>query len=67
MEGRKMHPVRGVIGGILFGLGLAMVLVSLGVIAFGTTALWIVMVLGFAAVVAWSTVGPVRGSGEPGP
>jgi hypothetical protein len=60
-----MHPVKGVIGGILFGLGLAMVLGALGVIAFGTTALYVVMAIGFVAVVAWSTVGPVRGSGEP--
>lgn len=64
MSGRKMHPIRGVIGGILFGLGLGLVLASLGVIAFGSTALLIVMALGFVAVVLWSTVGPVRGGND---
>ena len=60
MKDRKMHPVRGVIGGILFGLGLAIVLGTLGVIAFGSTALYLVIAMGFLAVLAWSTVGPVR-------
>ena len=38
MSARKIHPVRGVFAGILFGLGLTMLLISLGVVTFGTNA-----------------------------
>ena len=60
MRGRKIHPIRGVIAGILFGLGLALLLISLGVVTFGTNAPLVVFVIAFLAVLAWSIFGPAR-------
>jgi hypothetical protein len=60
MSGRKIHPVKGVIAGILFGFGLMMLLISLGVIPFGTNAPWLVFLIAFVATVLWSIFGPTR-------
>jgi hypothetical protein len=71
MRGRKIHPIRGIFGGILFGLGLALILISLGVVTFGTNAPFVVFVIAFLAVLAWSIFGPARkskgGTDEPAP
>jgi hypothetical protein len=40
---RKRHPFRGFFGGLLFGFGLAMALVSFAVIALGTLTVWVVV------------------------
>jgi hypothetical protein len=60
MSGRKIHPIRGIFAGILFGLGLSLVLISLGVVTFGTNAPFVVFAVAFVAVVAWSIFGPAR-------
>jgi hypothetical protein len=61
MSGRKIHPIKGVIAGLLFGFGLMMLLISLSVITFGTNAPWLVFLIAFVATVLWSIFGPVRG------
>lgn len=42
----KRHPVRAIFGGILFGLGLALLLINFKVIALGTNAPYVVFVIG---------------------
>jgi hypothetical protein len=60
MSGRTIHPIRGVLAGILSGLGLAVLLISLGVVTFGTNAPFVVFGVAFVVVVLWSVFGPVR-------
>jgi len=60
MRDRTIHPIRGVVAGILFGLGLTLLLISLGVVTFGTNAPFVVFAVALVAVVLWSIFGPVR-------
>ena len=61
----KKRPVRGGIWGLLFGLGVALLLIAFNVIAFGTMPPYVVAVLGVVAGVLWGIYGPAKGSDEP--
>lgn len=58
----QRRPIRGVLYGIVFGLGLALVAVGQGWAALGTWPPFIIFALGLIAAVAWSTVGPAKGA-----
>ena len=54
------HPVRGAFAGLVFGLGLAMVLISCSVIALGTLVPFLVVVFGLVVGIVISLVAPAR-------
>jgi len=57
----KKHPIRGLFWGLFMGVGLALILIGRGVIAFGDTVSFIVVVLiGMAISVVWSMFGPAK-------
>lgn len=59
----KRHPFRGLVGGLLLGLGLALLLLSYAVVPFGSATPWIV-IGGFAVLGAlWGLFGPRRRRG----
>jgi hypothetical protein len=64
---KKTHPIRGFLWGILFGLGLAIVLVVTGVIPLDLSQMAIVLVLGVALGVLWSLFGPAKPPRGPAP
>ena len=57
---KKGHPIRGVLWGIMFGLGLAGVLVVTKVIPLDLTQMIVVLAAGIAAGVLWSLFGPAK-------
>ena len=64
----KKHPIRGAIWGVPMGLGLALLLAGQGVIAFGdTTPFIVVVVIGMLISIAWSMFGPAKEPKEPAP
>ncbi len=56
----RRHPVRGLLWGLLGGLGAALFLIGRAVIAFGTLAPVVVIVLFGILGVVWGWVGPAR-------
>jgi len=58
----KRHPVRAIFGGILFGLGLALLLINFKVIALGTNAPYVVFVIGVVVGVVIGFFAPPRPS-----
>lgn len=56
----KRHPIRGLLYGILFGLGLMMIVVGQGWAALGTWPPFIVLILGIVVSILWSTLGPAK-------
>jgi predicted lipid-binding transport protein (Tim44 family) len=63
---RKRHPIRGLFGGLLVGLGVALLLVLYGKIAFGTLTPYVIILAGVVVGVAWAFVAPVRGRRDGG-
>lgn len=63
----KRHPVRGFLWGLMFGLGLAVVLVITKVINLDLTMMIIVIVLGTLVGIVWSTFGPAKAPKGPPP
>ena len=63
----QRHPIRGAVAGLLFGLGLSFLLISLSVIALGTLTPIVVAVLGIVVGVAVGTLVPARGGSAPAP
>jgi hypothetical protein len=61
---RKIHPIRGLFAGLLFGLGLSVILVSYSVIAFGTNAPLIIVLVCVVLGALWGSFGPARGGTE---
>ena len=59
-ESRKRHPIRGFVGGLFVGLGIALLLVLYGKIAFGTLTPYVIILAGVALGVVWAFVAPVR-------
>ncbi len=57
---KKTHPVRGVLWGLLMGLGLSIVLVLTKVIPLALGPMLIVLVLGTAVGTLWSIFGPAK-------
>jgi hypothetical protein len=60
------RPVRGALAGLLLGLGVALVLVSFSVIALGTLAPLVVIVVGLVVGLLLATVVPARGAAVAG-
>jgi len=57
----KKHPVRGLFWGLFMGVGLGLILIGRGVIAFGETVPFVIVVLiGMAISVVWSMFGPAK-------
>ena len=63
MEATKRRPIRGVIWGIIFGVGLALIAIGQGWAALGTWPPFLLFLAGIVIGVAWSTVGPAKGGG----
>jgi len=57
---KKTHPVRGVLWGLMMGLGLSIVLVLTKVIPFALAPMLIVLVLGTVIGTVWSIFGPAK-------
>ena len=64
---KKTHPIRGILWGIMFGLGLTGVLVVTKVISLELSQMIIVLVVGIAAGVLWSLFGPAKAPKGPAP
>ena len=57
---KKTYPVRGVLWGILFGLGLTLLLVTFGVIRLDLITMLITVIIGTGLGAAWSIFGPAK-------
>lgn len=56
----KRHPLRGVLGGLLLGLGLALLIITWGKAPFGTATPYVCLACGVAAGVVLDVAGPAR-------
>ena len=64
---KKTHPVRGILWGLMMGLGLSIVLVLTKVIPLDPVPMLIVLVLGTVVGTLWSIFGPAKhAEGRPG-
>ena len=64
----KKHPIRGAIYGLLMGLGASLILAGQGIIAFGETGPFvIVIVIGLVVGVVWGLFGPAKDAKGPEP
>lgn len=66
-ETLKRHPIRGFLYGILFGLGLMMIVVGQGWAALGTLPPVIVFLLGLVVGTVWGLYGPAKAPKGPPP
>ncbi len=57
---KKAHPVRGILWGLVFGLGLTVVLVVTTVISLELTQMIVVLAAGTLFGVLWSVFGPAK-------
>ncbi len=57
---KKTHPVRGILWGLMMGLGLSVVLVLTKVIPLALGPMLIVLVLGTVVGTVWSIFGPAK-------
>ena len=56
----KRRPVRGLIWGVILGLGLALIAIGQGMAALGTWPPFLLVVAGIVLGVLWSTLGPAK-------
>lgn len=61
------HPIRGLLWGLLFGIGLAFVLVFSTIIVFARVPVATTIAIGTAAGLLWSVIGPPRTTRSPPP
>jgi len=61
------HPIRGLLWGLVFGVGLAFVLVFSTIIVFARTPVVITITVGTLAGLLWSVLGPPRTPKSPPP
>lgn len=61
----RRRPIRGAIFGLIAGLGLALVLIDRAVIALGTLAPIVCILIGAVLGLAWAWFGPAREVGRP--
>jgi len=61
------HPIRGLLWGLVFGVGLAFVLVFSTIIVFARTPVVITITVGTLAGLLWSVLGPPRTTKSPPP
>jgi hypothetical protein len=57
---QRRHPFRGFFGGLLFGLGLALLMLSYAVVPFGGATPWVVIGVFTVLGLAWGLFGPRR-------
>jgi hypothetical protein len=60
---RRHHPVRGFVGGLLIGLGVALLLFLYGKIAFGTLTPYVIILAGVLLGLVWTYLAPARNRG----
>jgi hypothetical protein len=58
---KERHPFRGFFGGLLLGLGVALLLVFVGFVPMGELTPWVMIGLGIAVGLAVALAGPTRG------
>lgn len=56
----EAHPIRGVFWGLLLGIGLAGLLISMKVVGLALTPFVVVVMVGVLAGTAWGRFGPAR-------
>jgi len=61
------HPIRGLLWGLVFGIGLAFVLVFSTIIVFARVPVTTTIAIGTVAGLMWSVVGPPRTTKSPPP
>ena len=61
------HPIRGLLWGLVFGIGLAFVLVFSTIIVFARIPVVITITVGTLAGLLWSVLGPPRTTKSPPP
>lgn len=61
----KRRPIRGIIWGIIFGLGLALVAIGQSWAALGTWPPFLLALAGIVIGGVWSTFGPAKGAVAP--
>lgn len=61
------HPFRGLLWGLLFGIGLAFVLVFSTLMEFGRTEISVAILIGVVFGVLWGLIGPARSAKSPPP
>jgi uncharacterized membrane protein len=61
---RRSHPFIGLIGGLLLGLGVALLLISYSVVPLGLATPWVVIALFVILGLLWGLFGPTRGGGR---
>lgn len=57
---KKRYPVRGLLWGILLGLGLTLLLVTFGVIGLDLIKMLITLIIGTGLGTVWSIFGPAK-------
>ncbi|MEM8708844.1 MAG: hypothetical protein AAGE98_20440 [Actinomycetota bacterium] len=63
----KRRPIRGLLYGLVLGLGLALLVVGQGIAALGTWPPFLVLIGGTVFGVLWSTMGPAKAPKGPAP
>jgi hypothetical protein len=63
----RRHPIRGMLWGLMMGVGLALVLVITKVIDLNLTMLIVVVAIAILAGLLWSTIGPAKEPTGPPP
>lgn len=63
MQNVKRHPIRGFFSGLLAGISISIFLILFSVIALGTKAIYVPIVVGVVLGVVWAQFGPTRTRG----
>jgi hypothetical protein len=58
---RRSHPFIGLIGGLLLGVGVALLMISYSVVPLGVATPWLVIALFVILGLLWGLFGPTRG------
>lgn len=66
-ETKRTHPIRGLLWGLMLGLGLAIVLVVMTIISLDLLQIIIVTVLGMIIGTVWGLFGPAKQPQRPPP
>ena len=61
---RRSHPFIGLIGGLLLGLGVALLLISYSIVPLGVVTPWVTIALFVILGLFWGLFGPTRGAGR---
>jgi hypothetical protein len=62
---KERHPFRGFFGGLLLGLGVALLLIFAGFVPMGELTPWVILVLGVVIGLVAAFAGPTRGRRTP--